>query len=110
MRVFVIALVVGMLCSNGAFARDRLNLHLAFGTRTPLYGSLGERLVSAVAARSSGRLQLRTHEPDAIVPQFGYLDAVAQGALDAAWDTPAVLIGRVSEAGVPAADLAFGLH
>ena len=43
-----------------------------------------------------------------MVPRFCYLDAVAQGALDAAWGTPAILTGRASEAalfsGVP-----FGL-
>lgn len=109
MRVFVVVLVVGLLCSNGAFARERLNLHLAFGARTPLYGSLAERLVAEVAARPAGRLRLRPHEPGAIVPRFGYLDAVAQGALDAAWGTPAVLTGRAPEAvlftGVP-----FGLE
>lgn len=108
MRVFVFALVLGLLCSNGAFARERLNLHLAFGLRTPLYGSLAERLVAEVAARAGAGLRLRPHEPGALVPRFAYLDAVAQGSVDAAWGTPAVLSGRAPEAalftGVP-----FGL-
>ncbi len=108
MRIVVFALVVGLLCSDGAFARERLNLHLAFGHRTPLYGSLADRFVAEVGERSGGRLRLRPHEPGAIVPRFAYLDAVAQGALDAAWGTPAVLAGRAPEAvlftGVP-----FGL-
>ncbi len=98
MRVSVFVLVVVALCSNSAFARDRLNLHLAFGLRTPLYGSLAERMVSEVAARPGTRLRLRTHEPGALVPRFAYLDAVAQGAVDAAWGTPAVLSGRAPEA------------
>ncbi|GHD61147.1 ABC transporter substrate-binding protein [Thalassobaculum fulvum] len=108
MRIVVFALVVGLLCSDAAFARERLNLHLAFGQRTPLYGALAERFVAEVGERSAGRLRLRPHEPGAIVPRFGYLDAVAQGAIDAAWGTPAVLAGRAPEAvlftGVP-----FGL-
>ena len=108
MRVLVFALVVGLICSNAAFARDRLNLHLAFGARTPLYGGLVERLAAEVAKRSGGRLRARLHEPGALVPRFAYLDAVAQGSVEAAWGTPAVLSGRAPEAalftGVP-----FGL-
>jgi len=96
------------MCSDSASARERLNLHLAFGIRTPLYGTLAERLAAEVGERSDGALRLRLHEPGSIVPRFGYLDAVAQGALDAAWGTPAVLSGRAPEAvlftGVP-----FGL-
>lgn len=108
MRVFVFALVFGLMCSNTAFAREKVNLHLAFGQRTPLYGSLAERLVAEVAERSRGALRLRSHEPGALVPRFAYLDAVAQGSVDAAWGSPAVLSGRAPEAtlftGVP-----FGL-
>jgi len=108
MRVSVFVLVVGVLCSNSAFAGDRLNLHLAFGLRTPLYGSLAGRLVAEVTERSGARLRLRIHEPGTLVPRFAYLDSVAQGSVDAAWGTPAVLSGRAPEAalftGVP-----FGL-
>ncbi len=94
-----------MMCSDDASARERLNLHLAFGTRTPLYGTLAERLAAEVGDRAGGTLRLRLHEPGSVVPRFGYLDAVSQGALDAAWGTPAVLSGRAPEAvlftGVP---------
>lgn len=108
MRVLPLAFMAAVLFVGPATARESLNLHLAFGSRTPLYGSLSTRLAAEVAERSGGDLRLRTHEPGAIVPRFSYLDAVAQGALDAAWGTPAVLTGRASEAvlftGVP-----FGL-
>lgn len=108
MRFFLLALVLALLSSAGASAREQINLHLAFSSRTPLYGTLATRLVAEVAERSGGRLRLRSHEPGAMVPRFGYLDAVAQGAVDAAWGTPAVLSGRAPEAalftGVP-----FGL-
>lgn len=108
MRVLLLALALALSYPGAAFARDRLDLHLAFGYRTPLYGSLAERMVAELAQRSGGGLRLRTHEPGALVPRFGYLDAVAKGAVDAAWGTPAVLGGRAPEAalftGVP-----FGL-
>lgn len=108
MRLFLTLVAVAQLCSYDASADERLNLHLAFGSRTPLYGSLAERLIAEVKTISDGRLRLRSHEPGALVPRFGYLDAVSQGAIDAAWGTPAVLTGRAPEAvlftGVP-----FGL-
>ncbi|EDP65235.1 TRAP dicarboxylate transporter- DctP subunit [alpha proteobacterium BAL199] len=100
--------MVALLCSASASAREQLNLHLAFSSRTPLYGTLATRLVAEVSERSGGQLRLRPHEPGAMVPRFSYLDAVAQGSVDAAWGTPAVLSGRAPEAalftGVP-----FGL-
>lgn len=108
MRLFFFVLIIATLCSSATFAAERLKLHLAFGSRTPLYGSLAERLAAEVGQRSARKLRLQLNEPGALVPRFAYLDAVAQGAVDAAWGTPAVIAGRAPEAalftGVP-----FGL-
>jgi len=58
MRVLLVVLAFALWSSNGAFARDRLDLHLAFGYRTPLYGSLAERMVAGLTQRSGGALRL----------------------------------------------------
>ena len=108
-HLLTLGLTMALLaCGGPAVASERLNLHLAFGARTPLYGTLVPLVVQEAHRLSAGALLVRVHEPGALVPRFGYLDAVAQGSVDAAWGTPAVLSGRAPEAalftGVP-----FGL-
>jgi len=77
-----------------AAERLRLKMHSMFPGRAPLSGELARRIADEASRESGGRLQLRFHEPEALVPRFAYADAVANGALDAAFGTPAVLGGR----------------
>ena len=61
MKIVALAIAAALLLAGPATARELLNLHLAFGSRTPLYGSLSTRLVAEVAERSGGELRLRPH-------------------------------------------------
>ena len=40
MKIVALAIAAALLLAGPATARELLNLHLAFGSRTPLYGSL----------------------------------------------------------------------
>jgi TRAP-type mannitol/chloroaromatic compound transport system substrate-binding protein len=80
--------------ADAAGERVRLKMHSAFPSRAPLVGELARRAAEEIGRASGGGLLLRFHEPEALVPRFGYADAVASGALEAAFGTPAVLGGR----------------
>lgn len=88
--------VATLAAAQGAAAAEsfRLKMHSMFPSRAPLSGELARRAADEVSRAGTGALKLRFHEPEALVPRFAYADAVASGALDAAFGTPAVLGGR----------------
>ena len=93
----LVALVSALAYGGGPGAaqeRLRLKMHSAFAGQTPLVGELARRAPDEIGRASGGALQLRFNEPGALAPRFVYADAVAAGALDAAFGTPAVLGGR----------------
>jgi len=101
---FVLRLFGAILCvlaaawlpagDRGAGAAERVRLHAAFPVQLPLAGSFARRFVDGANRAAPGELRMRLFEPGALLPRFGYLDAVARGSVDAAWGTPAVAGGR----------------
>ena len=51
------------------------------------FGNLGKRFAAKLAQISGGAFKIEFYESGALVPQFESFDAVAGGAVDAAWST-----------------------
>jgi TRAP-type mannitol/chloroaromatic compound transport system substrate-binding protein len=72
----------------------RWNLASAYPGRMVQLGQLGKNLPKKLAAISDGKIRLRFFEPKALAPPLQYFDAIAKGAIDAAWTTPGYWYGK----------------
>jgi TRAP-type mannitol/chloroaromatic compound transport system substrate-binding protein len=68
----------------------------AYGARLPQLGTLAKRLETQVWRVSGGTMEIRFFEPGTLVPADQIFDAVASGAIDAAFASPASLTGKSS--------------
>ncbi len=81
----------------GAVAEEaplELKMGSAFPSKLPQLGTLGVSLVEKVGRISGGRLTLKFHEPNALMPPRDMLGAIGAGSLDAAWSTPGYWFDR----------------
>lgn len=60
----------------------------AYSGKLPQIGSLAKRLEQETWRISGGQMQIRFNEPDTLVPSTEIFDAVASGAIDAAFASP----------------------
>lgn len=60
----------------------------AYSGRLPQIGSLAKRLEQETWRISGGQMEIRFNEPDTLVPSAEIFDAVASGAIDAAFASP----------------------
>ncbi|MBE0533639.1 MAG: TRAP transporter substrate-binding protein [Rhodospirillales bacterium] len=60
----------------------------AYSGKLPQIGSLAKRLEKETWRISGGQMQIRFNEPDTLVPSTEIFDAVASGAIDAAFASP----------------------
>jgi TRAP-type mannitol/chloroaromatic compound transport system substrate-binding protein len=60
----------------------------AYGSNLPQLGTLAKRLDRDIWRVSDGRLEIKFHEPGALVPPLEMFDAVRAGAIDAAFSSP----------------------
>ncbi|MBC2858146.1 TRAP transporter substrate-binding protein [Stappia sp. 28M-7] len=84
--------------TSPAVALDKLDWDLQStypGSLTQL-GTLGKLVSERLAAVSGGEINLKFQEPGAIVPALEAFDAVASGAVQAAWSTPGYWTGKDS--------------
>jgi TRAP-type mannitol/chloroaromatic compound transport system substrate-binding protein len=96
-----VALAVGVAAAgNDAEAQERLSWKLAstYPGSLPQLGTLGVRIEERLAAISDGEIRLRFYEPGALVPAFEVFDAVAEGAIEAAWSTPGYWADKIPAA------------
>ncbi len=68
----------------------RFKMGSAFTSPTPLLGTLAKRVDSETWRISDGKIEIRFHEPNALVPVADMLDAVASSTIDAAFSSPAL--------------------
>ena len=66
-----------------------LRMASAYPSAMPQIGALGKRIESEIVKISEGQMEIRFHEPDTLVPVGDMFDAVASGAIDAAFSSPA---------------------
>lgn len=100
MKSFISAVAVTASLAIGAtspaVALDKLDWDLQStypGSLTQL-GTLGKLVSERLAAVSGGEINLKFQEPGAIVPALEAFDAVASGAVQAAWSTPGYWTGK----------------
>jgi len=72
----------------------------AYGARLPQLGTLAKRLETQVWRVSGGTMEIRFFEPGTLVPTDQIFDAVASGAINAAFASPASLTGKSSAIGL----------
>uniref|UniRef100_UPI003BAB0C12 hypothetical protein n=1 Tax=Stappia sp. TaxID=1870903 RepID=UPI003BAB0C12 len=88
------SLVVGAAGSANALDQIDWDMQSTYpGTLTQL-GTLGKVLSERLNAVSGGEINLKFQEPGAIVPALEAFDAVASGAVQAAWSTPGYWTGK----------------
>jgi TRAP-type mannitol/chloroaromatic compound transport system substrate-binding protein len=63
----------------------RLNMASTFPGSMVLIGEGAKKLPAKIARASAGEIELRFHEPNALVPAAKTVEAVSQGSVDAAW-------------------------
>ncbi|MDP2333604.1 MAG: TRAP transporter substrate-binding protein [Reyranella sp.] len=90
------ALAVGV-GAGSATAQDkkvRLQMQSAFASTLGLLGPNAQYTVNQINKLSGGSIDAKFFEPGALVPPSQHFDAVASGALDAAWATPGYWTGK----------------
>lgn len=78
----------------GAQDSIRMNLQNAFPTANPLVGTSSRDFVERVRAVSNGAIDIRLHEPGALVPALESFDAVSAGSIDMGWSVATNQSGR----------------
>jgi len=66
----------------------RLRMGSAYAGNLPQLGTLAKRIERDIWRVSDGRLEIRFHEPGALVPPLEMFDAVRAGAIEAAFSSP----------------------
>ncbi len=74
--------------------RVRWKMGSAYPSKLTQLGTLGVSLSEKVERISGGNIRLQFFEPHALVPPLEMFDAIAAGALDAAWSTPGYWYGK----------------
>jgi TRAP-type mannitol/chloroaromatic compound transport system substrate-binding protein len=72
----------------------RFQMQSAFASTLGLLGPNAQFTVSQIRKLSNGSIDAKFFEPGALVPPNQHFDAVASGALDAAWATPGYWTGK----------------
>jgi TRAP-type mannitol/chloroaromatic compound transport system substrate-binding protein len=101
--VIATALAIG-LGSAPATAQDkkvRIQMQSNFASTLALLGPNAKYTVDQINKLSGGSIDMKFFEPGALVPPGQAFDAVASGALDAAWATPGYWTGK---------DIAFAVY
>ena len=90
------AIAAGLYLSASFASAQKLNWDMQStypGSLTQL-GTLGKFVAERLEMISGGDIKLTFREPGAIVPALEAFDAVASGAIQAAWSTPGYWIGK----------------
>jgi len=81
--------------------RVRMQMQSNFASTLALLGPNAQYTVDQIRKLSNGSIDMRFFEPGALVPASQAFDAVASGAIDAAWATPGFWTGK---------DIAFAVY
>jgi TRAP-type mannitol/chloroaromatic compound transport system substrate-binding protein len=82
--------------SSGAWAQDkkvRFNVANNFPNALPIVGEAGPRLAERLRRVSNGSIDMKFHEPGALVPALQSIQAVSKGSVDAAWSSAGFYAG-----------------
>ena len=81
--------------SAQALERIRWKMQSAWGSQVKILGETALHIEKTVKTISDGKIQLRFHEPNSLVPVLEMWDAVKQGSLDVAFTTPGYHAGKI---------------
>jgi TRAP-type mannitol/chloroaromatic compound transport system substrate-binding protein len=92
-----VALAATSLVAISAQAGEKLRwkMQSTWGSQVAINGESAVYFSNKVKAISGGDVQLRFHEPNALVPSLEVWDAVKNGAVDAGYTTPGYHAGKI---------------
>merc|ERR1712093_399854 len=92
-----VALAATSLVAISAQAGDKLRwkMQSTWGSQVAINGESAVYFSNKVKEISDGRVQLRFHEPNALVPSLEVWDAVKNGSVDSGYTTPAWHAGKI---------------
>lgn len=82
--------------ATSAQSVQRWKIHSAYGQNVPVVGSATHDIATGVATFGNGKLKAKAFEPGALVSGTSYYDAVAKGAVAAAFGNSAYSVGKNS--------------
>lgn len=71
----------------------KLDVTSTYPTSLTLVGEAAPKLAKRIQRASGGTLELKIHEPGALVPAMQAIQAVSRGSVDAAWSAPGFFSG-----------------
>ena len=73
----------------------RWKMQSTWGSQVAINGESAVYFSNKVKSLSDGKVQLRFHEPNALVPSLEVWDAVKNGSVDAGYTTPGYHAGKI---------------
>jgi len=97
LAVSVFALGMGALGLGfaGSAHAEQWNMQSTYPGSLTQLGTLGKHIAGQLNDVTEGEIELVFQEPGALVPALEVFDAVASGAVEAAWSTPGYWAGKV---------------
>jgi TRAP-type mannitol/chloroaromatic compound transport system substrate-binding protein len=89
------AACIGLVASSSAVTAETWQLQSTYPGSLTQLGTIGKWIAERVTIVTDGEITLEFQEPGAIVPALEAFDAVASGAVEAAWSTPGYWAGKV---------------
>jgi TRAP-type mannitol/chloroaromatic compound transport system substrate-binding protein len=86
-------IIPGTALSQDAARKVKLDVTSTYPTSLTLVGEAAPRLAKRVLRASGGTIEMKIHEPGALVPGLQAIQAVARGSVDAAWSAPGFFSG-----------------
>ena len=79
--------------SQDAARKVKIDVTSTYPTSLTLVGEAAPKLAKKVHRASGGMIEMKIHEPGALVPGLQGIQAVARGSVDAAWSAPGFFSG-----------------
>jgi TRAP-type mannitol/chloroaromatic compound transport system substrate-binding protein len=85
--------IPGTVLSQDAARKVKIDVTSTYPTSLTLVGEAAPKLAKKVLRASGGTIEMKIHEPGALVPGLQAIQAVARGSVDAAWSAPGFFSG-----------------
>ena len=97
LAVSALAVTLGFTAITDADAADRIRwkMQSTWGSQVAINGESAVHFSDKIKSISDGNIQIRFHEPNALVPSLEVWDAVKNGAIDAGFTTPGYHAGKI---------------
>ena len=93
-RSVVIVVFLGPSVAD-AQKRVKWKMQSAYASTLDIAGESGPRFTENLETMSGGTLEIKFHEPGALVPALEVFNAVAAGSIEAGWTTPGYHVGQI---------------